>query len=32
MFKAITVADDLEFRYSVNAPTLRLDGMTLAGA
>jgi len=32
MFKAITLADDLEFRYSVNAPTLRIDGMTLAGA
>jgi PmbA protein len=32
MFKAITAADDLEFRYSVNAPTLRIDGMTLAGA
>jgi PmbA protein len=32
MFKAITVADDLEFRYGVDAPTLRIDGMTLAGA
>jgi PmbA protein len=32
MFKALTVADDLEFRYGVNAPTLRIDGMTLAGA
>jgi PmbA protein len=32
MFKAITPADDLEFRYGVNAPTLRIDGMTLAGA
>ncbi|GAB2177880.1 TldD/PmbA family protein [Dongia sp. agr-C8] len=32
MFKAITVADDLEFRYGINAPTLRIDGMTLAGA
>jgi PmbA protein len=32
MFKAITAADDLEFRYGVNAPTLRIDGMTLAGA
>ena len=31
MFKAITVADDLEFRYGVNAPTLRIDGMTVAG-
>ena len=32
MFKAITVADDLEFRYGIDAPTLRIDGMTLAGA
>jgi PmbA protein len=32
MFKAITLADDLEFRYGINAPTLRIDGMTLAGA
>jgi PmbA protein len=32
MFKAITAADDLEFRYGVNTPTLRIDGMTLAGA
>jgi PmbA protein len=24
-------ADDLEFRYAVNAPTLRIDGMTIAG-
>jgi PmbA protein len=32
MFKAITAADDLEFRYGINAPTLRIDGMTLAGA
>jgi PmbA protein len=32
MFKALTPADDLEFRYSSNVPTLRIDGMTLAGA
>ena len=25
-------ASDLEFRYGTNAPTLRIDGMTLAGA
>ena len=25
-------ADDLEFRYGVNAPTVRIDGMTVAGA
>jgi PmbA protein len=32
MFKALTLADDLEFRYGINAPTLRIDGMTVAGA
>jgi PmbA protein len=32
MFLNITVADDLEFRSSANAPTLRIDGMTVAGA
>lgn len=32
MFKAITAADDLTFKYGTNAPTLRIDGMTLAGA
>ncbi len=32
MFRAITPADDLVFRYGVNAPTLRVDGMTVAGA
>ncbi len=32
MFKAITVADDLQFRYGINAPTLRIDGMTLGRA
>ena len=32
MFLALTPADDLEFRYAVNAPTLRIDGMTVAGS
>ena len=32
MFRAIVPADDLEFRYATNVPTLRIDGMTLAGA
>ncbi len=32
MFKALTPADDLTFRQATNAPTLRIDGMTLAGA
>jgi len=31
MFLALTPADDLEFRYAVNAPTVRIDGMTVAG-
>jgi PmbA protein len=25
-------ADDLEFRYAVNAPTVRVDGLTIAGS
>lgn len=32
MFMAITAADDLVFDYGTNAPTLRIDGMTVAGA
>ena len=31
MFKSLIAADDLEYRYSVNAPTLRTDSMTVAG-
>jgi PmbA protein len=31
MFAALTPANDLEFRYATNAPTLRVDGMMLAG-
>ncbi|MEE8276437.1 MAG: metallopeptidase TldD-related protein, partial [Alphaproteobacteria bacterium] len=31
MYLALTPADDLEFRYGINAPTLRVDGMTVAG-
>ncbi|MCW3836604.1 TldD/PmbA family protein [Sphingomonas canadensis] len=31
MFLAITPASDLEFRYGANAPTLRIDGMMIAG-
>ena len=31
MFRALTPADDLAFRYAVNVPTIRVDGMTLAG-
>ena len=32
MFMALVPADDLEFRNATNAPTVRIDGMTLAGA
>ncbi|MBW4332028.1 TldD/PmbA family protein [Stakelama sp. CBK3Z-3] len=31
MFRNMTPANDLEFRYGVNTPTLRVDGMTVAG-
>jgi PmbA protein len=32
MFAHVTAANDLEFRYGTNAPTLRVEGMTVAGA
>jgi PmbA protein len=32
MFKNLTPASDLVFRYGVDAPTIRIDGMTVAGA
>ena len=32
MFLALTPANDLEFRYGSNVPTLRIDGMMVAGA
>jgi PmbA protein len=32
MFPELTPANDLEFRYGTNAPTLRIEGMTVAGA
>ena len=31
MFKNMTAANDLTFKYGTNAPTLRIDGMTVAG-
>jgi PmbA protein len=31
MFLNMTAADDLGFRYAVNAPTLLIEGMTVAG-
>jgi len=32
MFAHLTPANDLVFRYGTNAPTLRVEGMTVAGA
>lgn len=32
MFLQMTPADDLAFRYTTNAPTVRIDGMTVAGS
>lgn len=32
MFMNMSPANDLEFRYGVNAPTIRVEGMTVAGA
>tara|TARA_B100001121_G_C18249199_1_gene416431 strand:- start:154 stop:447 length:294 start_codon:yes stop_codon:yes gene_type:complete len=32
MFLNLTPANDLEFRYGTNCPTLRIDGMTVAGS
>ena len=31
IFKNITLANDLEFKYSTNAPTLLVEGMIVAG-
>jgi PmbA protein len=31
MLARIVAADDLAFRYAINVPTLRIDGMTIAG-
>ncbi len=32
MYRKLTPADDLTFRYGTDAPTLRVDGLTVAGA
>ncbi|HSM95784.1 MAG TPA: TldD/PmbA family protein [Rhizomicrobium sp.] len=32
MFLNLTPANDLEFRYGTNAPTIRVEGMTIAGS
>jgi PmbA protein len=31
MFRTLTPANDLKFRYGANAPTLRVEGLTIAG-
>ena len=31
IFKTLRPANDLEFRYGVNAPTVRIEGLTLGG-
>ncbi|MFO1097490.1 MAG: metallopeptidase TldD-related protein [Xanthobacteraceae bacterium] len=31
MFRTLQPADDLEFRYGINAPTVRVEGLTIAG-
>jgi PmbA protein len=31
MFANLSVADDLQFRYGIDAPTVRVEGMTVAG-
>jgi PmbA protein len=32
MFQRVVAANDLEFRTGIDAPTIRVDGMTVAGA
>jgi PmbA protein len=31
IFRTLTPANDLEFRYGINAPTVRMEGLTVAG-
>ena len=31
MFRALAPANDLEFRYGTNSPTVRIEGLTIAG-
>ena len=31
MYKNLSPANDLDFRYGIDAPTCRVDGMTVAG-
>ena len=32
MYRALTPANDLEFRHGTDSPTVRIEGMTVAGA
>ncbi|MFP6760565.1 MAG: metallopeptidase TldD-related protein, partial [Rhodospirillales bacterium] len=31
MFRCLTPANDLQFRYGIDAPTIRIDNLTVAG-
>ena len=31
IFSSLTPANDLEFKYATNAPTVRMEGLTVAG-
>jgi PmbA protein len=31
IFRTATPANDLQFRYGTNAPTMRVEGLTIAG-
>ena len=31
MFQNITLANDLDFKYSTNSPTMKIEGMVVAG-
>jgi PmbA protein len=31
MFQALVPANDLEFRFATNAPTVRVEGLTVGG-
>jgi len=31
VFRTLTPANDLAFRYGTNAPTVRVEGLTVAG-
>ena len=31
MFKNLSAANDLRFYYGIDAPTIRIEGMTIAG-